>query len=223
MKPAASLKLLNNVLFSTGLLQAAHCGISKACCVSLHGQSAANSKVTCGGFGAKHIASHLLIDPVLTHVPICCRHKLNCERSLQRGTAVQHAIAQHDTRHDMAQHSTARHGTERDSTGQHSMARHSTAQHSTAQHSTAQHSTARNSPAGPSRAQHGTAQHSREGRQSFNIPAALAEIASIEKPSGILALAPTLPDSATFSPKVLACNSHFAGHQYALGIDNPKP
>ena len=150
LKPAASLKLLNNVLFSTRLLQAAHCGISKACCVSLHGQSAANSKVTCGGFGAKHIASHILIDPVLTHVPICCRHNLNCERSLQhvtccsvaQRTAVQHAIAQHDTRHDMAQHSMAQHGTARHGTAQHGSARHDTARHGTAQHSTAQHSTA---------------------------------------------------------------------------------
>ena len=150
LKPAASLKLLNNVLFSTRLLQAAHCGISKACCVSLHGQSAANSKVTCGGFGAKHIASHILIDPVLTHVPICCRHKLNCERSLQhvtccsvaQRTAVQHAIAQHDTRHDMEQHSTAQHGTARHGSSQHNSARHDTARHGTARHGTAQQSTA---------------------------------------------------------------------------------
>ena len=74
-----------------------------------------------------------------------------------------------------AWHSTAQHGT----------ARHSTAQHSTAQHSTAQHGTA----------QHSTAQHS--------LPAALAEMASTEKPSGMVALAAALADSATLPPKLL--------------------
>ena len=90
---------------------------------------------------------------------------------------------------------------------QHSTAQHSTAQHSTAQHSTAQHSTAQHGTAQHSTAQHGTAQHNTaqaRGKAGLNIPAALADIASIEKPSGMLALALALADSSTFAARLPA-------------------
>ena len=53
-------------------------------------------KLTRGGFGAKHIASHFVIDPVSTHVPVCCRQKsdLKAQHSQQhaRSTAQQTAV-----------------------------------------------------------------------------------------------------------------------------------
>ena len=56
----------------------------------------------------KHIASHLLDEPALTHVSVCCKQKLL-------------AKAQHSTQHDAAQQSTT----------QHSMTKHRTLQCST--------------------------------------------------------------------------------------------